>query len=105
MSGRIYERLCADTSPVKIPAVKSFQVGIRKTVWVNFVEFCQAVTRDRTHVASFMEIELRVEPNTDMDQRLVIKGRFRVPEIIKVVQKIYPRLCHLQGIPLQEFYT
>jgi translation initiation factor 2 beta subunit (eIF-2beta)/eIF-5 len=61
----------------------------------NFVEFCWMVTRDRAHVTSFTEIELGVGTNTDIDQRLVIKGRFRVPEIIKVVQKIHSRFLYL----------
>ena len=76
-----------ESSKIKIPPVECYQVGVRKTLWVNFKSFCDAVNRKPEHVFTFLEIELGIKTSVDMDKRLVIKAKFYPKEIIVVVRR------------------
>jgi len=76
-----------ERSNIKIPPVKCYQAGVRKTLWVNFEQFCQVVNRTHEHVYTYLEIELGTATSVDMDKRLVIKAKFYPKEVISVVKK------------------
>jgi len=75
-----------EKSKIKIPPVKCYQVGVRKTLWVNFYQFCKAVNRSPEHVYTYLEIELGTSTSVDMDKRLVIKAKFYPKEVISIVK-------------------
>lgn len=50
--------------------------GTKKTVLVNFIEYCTMMHRQPDHLMSFLETEMGTTASLDGHQRFVVKGRF-----------------------------
>ncbi|PRQ60320.1 putative translation initiation factor IF2/IF5, ubiquitin interacting, MINDY deubiquitinase [Rosa chinensis] len=59
----------------------------KKTVLVNFMEYCRAMVREPDHVMSFMLAELDTSGSLDEQLRLVVKGRFLPKKFGAILRK------------------
>ncbi|XP_010489714.1 PREDICTED: eukaryotic translation initiation factor 2 subunit beta-like [Camelina sativa] len=51
--------------------------GTKKTIFVNFMDYCKTMRRQPAHVRAFLLAELGTTSDTpDAQQRLVVRGRF-----------------------------
>ncbi|KAG7624454.1 putative translation initiation factor IF2/IF5 [Arabidopsis thaliana] len=50
--------------------------GTKKTVFVNFMDYCKTMHRNPDHVMAFLLAELGTKGKLDDQQRLVVRGRF-----------------------------
>ncbi|KAK4788228.1 hypothetical protein SAY86_019547 [Trapa natans] len=50
--------------------------GTKKTVFVNFMDYCKTMHRQPDHLQAFLLAELGTSGSLDGQQRLVVKGRF-----------------------------
>ena len=64
------------------------RVGTKKTLWVNFQEICNQMSRSAEHVYQFFMAELGTEGSIDGTQRLVIRGKY-VPKYIESLLRKY----------------
>uniref|UniRef100_A0A803KV70 Eukaryotic translation initiation factor 2 subunit beta n=2 Tax=Chenopodium quinoa TaxID=63459 RepID=A0A803KV70_CHEQI len=81
---------------MKLPVPLVARQGSKKTVHVNFMDFCKIMHRDPKHLASFMEMELATTLSLDDKQRLVVNGRF-APKHFEVLLRKYAMdyvICH-----------
>ncbi|PRQ60316.1 putative translation initiation factor 2, beta subunit [Rosa chinensis] len=61
--------------------------GSKKTVLVNFMEYCRTMVRQPDHVMSFMLAELGTSGSLDGQLRLVVKGRFSPKNFGAILRK------------------
>ncbi|KAL2317145.1 hypothetical protein Fmac_031021 [Flemingia macrophylla] len=62
--------------------------GIKKTVFVNFMDLCESMYRQPDHVMAFLLAELGTSGALDGQQRLVVKGRF-APKDFETILRTY----------------
>lgn len=79
---------CPTRTSLQPPRV--LREGTKKTIFANFIEFCNLIHRDPNHVMSFILEELSIAGSLDGTQRLVIRGRFP-PSAIESVSRKYVR--------------
>ncbi|XP_021717854.1 eukaryotic translation initiation factor 2 subunit beta-like [Chenopodium quinoa] len=81
---------------MKLPVPLVARQGSKKTVHVNFMDFCKIMHRDPKYLASFMEMELATTLSLDEKQRLVVNGRF-APKHFEALLRRYAMdyvICH-----------
>uniref|UniRef100_A0A6A7G5V8 Eukaryotic translation initiation factor 2 subunit 2 n=1 Tax=Hirondellea gigas TaxID=1518452 RepID=A0A6A7G5V8_9CRUS len=81
-------------------------IGSKKTMWSNFEEMCKLMRRTVDHAMSFFMVELGTQGSLDKNNRMVIKGRFKVNQIQTILKKYigeYVRcsMCHTPETTLQ----
>jgi len=59
--------------------------GSRRTLYANMRETAALLTREFEHLKDFLYVELATTGSVDGDGRLLLKGRFRVPQIQSVL--------------------
>lgn len=79
---------CPTRTSLQPPRV--LREGTKKTVFANFIEFCNLIHRDPNHVMAFILEELSIAGSLDGTQRLIIRGRFS-PSAIESVSRKYVR--------------
>ena len=71
-----------------MPPPQLMRIGTKKTLWANFQETCQAMSRDPDHVFRFFMTELGTEGSFDGNKRLVIRGKY-MPKYIESLLRKY----------------
>jgi translation initiation factor 2 subunit 2 len=64
------------------------RVGTKKTLWVNYVETCNAMNRSPEHVFTYFMAELGTDGSPDDKGRLTIKGKY-MPKYIESLLRKY----------------
>jgi len=93
LAGRIYSLLHSN-NPEFIAKQKRYvmkppqvnRVGTKKTAWLNFVEICTILRRDREHFLNYVLTELGTNGSIDGSYSLIIKGRFQPKQIENVIR-------------------
>ncbi|KAK9671455.1 hypothetical protein RND81_12G031100 [Saponaria officinalis] len=61
--------------------------GTKKTVLVNFLDFCKTMHRSPEHLQGYLEAELASNSAVDGKNQLVINGRFQVKHIESILRR------------------
>jgi translation initiation factor 2 subunit 2 len=62
--------------------------GVKKTVFINFLDLCKSMNRKHDHVIQFLMAELGASGSLDGSMRLNVKGRF-LPKAFENVLRRY----------------
>jgi len=71
----------------KIPPPIVGRGGSKITMWTNFIEICEALSRKPDHLLSFVLAELGTDGSLDGSARFVIKGRFQAKGVENVLRR------------------
>ena len=70
---------------LKAPIVN--KVGTTRSAWINFVDTCNSLNRDREHLQQFILAELGNEGALGQENQLIIKGKFTNKHIENLLTK------------------
>lgn len=70
---------------LKAPIVN--KVGTTKSAWINFVDTCTCLNRDREHLQQYILTELGNEGALGQENQLIIKGKFTNKHIENLLTK------------------
>ncbi|KAL9232765.1 hypothetical protein vseg_007835 [Gypsophila vaccaria] len=72
---------------MKLPVPEVLRQGTKKTVLVNFLDFCKTMHRSPEHLQGYLEAELATNAAVDGKNQLVFNGRFQVKHFESVLKK------------------
>ncbi|XP_074267617.1 eukaryotic translation initiation factor 2 subunit beta-like [Silene latifolia] len=72
---------------MRLPVPEVLRQGTKKTVVVNFLDFCKTMHRKPEHLQDYLEAELASNAALDGKLQLVINGRFQVKHIESILRK------------------
>ena len=75
------------TKRVKLQLPQVAKEGSKKTVFLNFGSICQSIHRQQDHLLAYIAAELGTTGNIQDGGRLVIKGRYNVEALTKILKK------------------
>jgi translation initiation factor 2 subunit 2 len=79
--------IMTEKSKVSLKAPIVNKVGTTRTAWINFVDSCTSLNRDREHLQQFILAELGNEGSLGQENQLIIKGRFTNKHIENLLTK------------------
>lgn len=82
---------------VRVPPPTVMREGTRRTVWVNFADTAQSISRSNDHLKDYVLAELGVSGTLDAENRLTIRGRFQPKQIQTVVRHYIAEYVVCQG--------
>jgi len=82
---------------IEIPPLNVERLGKHKIIWTNFGRICEKLDRDVDHIKAFFISEIRTDITVNIQNQMILRGRFGPADLTKVLTNYVKRLVICQS--------